>query len=126
MDIRKLAGARFVLVTTFRKTGAAVPTPMLAARDGNTLAVWTAAKSGKVKRIRNDPRVTVAASSARGIPRGDAVHGAAECLNAEQSERVKQLLIDKYGLIMRLDLLVRRLRRKDQEARVAVRITPDG
>lgn len=33
---------------------------------------------------------------------------------------------NEYGLTMRLDLPVRRLRRKDQEARAAVRSTLDG
>ena len=48
---------RFISLTTFRKTGDAVSTPVWIARDGDDLVVTTPATSGKVKRLRNSGRV---------------------------------------------------------------------
>ncbi|MEV5447304.1 PPOX class F420-dependent oxidoreductase, partial [Streptomyces sp. NPDC052644] len=59
-DLDRLAAEKYVLLTTFRKDGRAVSTPVWAVRDDDTLAVWTVADSGKVKRIRRDGTVTVA------------------------------------------------------------------
>ncbi|MGK5676415.1 PPOX class F420-dependent oxidoreductase, partial [Micromonospora sp. URMC 106] len=69
----RLASEKYVLLTTFRKDGRAVPTPVWAVRDGDALAVWSAADSGKVKRIRRSGDVTVAPCDVRGRPHGEAV-----------------------------------------------------
>ena len=58
-ELDRLAAEKYVLLTTFRKDGRAVPTPVWAVRDGDALAVWTVSDAGKVKRIRRDGRVTV-------------------------------------------------------------------
>ncbi len=50
----RLSAEKYILLTTFRKDGRAVPTPVWAVRDGEALAVWTRADSGKVKRIRHN------------------------------------------------------------------------
>jgi hypothetical protein len=52
-----LAGEQFVSVTTFRRDGTPVPTPVWIAQDGDALVVTTPAGTGKVKRLRHDPRV---------------------------------------------------------------------
>jgi PPOX class probable F420-dependent enzyme len=71
----RLADERFALLTTFRKDGQTVPTPVGTARDGSELLVWTSANSGKVKRIRRDGTVEIAPSDSRGTPTGDSVRG---------------------------------------------------
>jgi uncharacterized protein len=52
-----LADHRFVSLTTFRRSGAPVATPVWVGRDGESLVVLTPAGSGKVKRLRHDSRV---------------------------------------------------------------------
>jgi PPOX class probable F420-dependent enzyme len=52
-----LADHRFVSLTTFRCSGAPVSTPVWVGRDGESLVVLTPVGSGKVKRLRSDPRV---------------------------------------------------------------------
>jgi PPOX class probable F420-dependent enzyme len=54
-----LADARFVSLTTFRRSGEPVSTPVWVGRDGASLVVLTPAGSGKVRRLRRDPRVEV-------------------------------------------------------------------
>jgi len=73
----RLGASRFISLTTYKRDGTAVPTPVWVVKDGSHLLVWTAKTSGKAKRLRHTARVTVTASSARGTPRGRAVPGTA-------------------------------------------------
>jgi len=59
-SLHSLADARFVSLTTFRRSGERVSTPVWVGRDGEALVVLTPAGSGKVKRLRRDPRVELA------------------------------------------------------------------
>ncbi len=72
--VAELGRERFVSVTTYRRSGAAVSTPVWAVADGEDLLVWTPADSGKVKRLRNDSRVDLAPCSRRGAVAPDAPH----------------------------------------------------
>ena len=56
----------FVSLITFRRTGAPVATPVWIAPDGDALVVTTPVESGKVKRLRRDPRVELRPCSRRG------------------------------------------------------------
>ena len=55
----QLGAEKYVLLTTYRKDGRAVPTPLWVVPDGPGLAFWTPTGTGKLKRIRNNGRVTV-------------------------------------------------------------------
>lgn len=119
-----LAAGKYVLVTTHRKDGRTVPTPVWAVRDGDALGFWTVADSGKVKRIRNRADVLVGPCDVRGNPKGDPVPGVAEILSAPETERLRGLLKKKYGLLGRLTMLGSRLRRgPDGTVGVRVRLT---
>jgi PPOX class probable F420-dependent enzyme len=63
-----LEGQHYVRLTTFRRSGKAVPTTIWFALVEDKAYVFTGANSGKVERIRNDPRVTVTPSNFRGKP----------------------------------------------------------
>ncbi|MEV4092211.1 PPOX class F420-dependent oxidoreductase [Streptosporangium saharense] len=119
--IKELAAERYVSVTTFRKNGTGVPTPVWVAPDGEGLVVWTVASSGKVRRLRADPRVVLAACDVRGNTRGEQVEGRASVLPAEETERVRRLVLRKYGLLARLLMTVSRFRR-GEHGTVGVRI----
>jgi uncharacterized protein len=120
--ISRLDGEKYLLLTTFRRDGRPVPTPVWAARDGQSLVVWTAAGSGKVTRIRRNGTVTLAPCTARGRPTGDPVDGRAELLDAAGAERSRELIARKYGLVGRLAMLASRLRR-GSDGTVGIRIT---
>ncbi|MHA6764227.1 PPOX class F420-dependent oxidoreductase [Streptacidiphilus sp. PAMC 29251] len=117
-----LGSGKYLLVTTYRKDGRTVPTPVWAVRDGDALGIWTVADSGKVKRIRNRGEVLLAPCDVRGNRKGDDVPGLAEILPADQTGRYRDLLKQKYGLIGRLTLFGSKLRRGDTGT-VAIRIT---
>ncbi|HEY4459070.1 MAG TPA: PPOX class F420-dependent oxidoreductase [Pseudonocardiaceae bacterium] len=110
-QLDQLTAARYLLLTTFRKDGTAVPTPIWFARDGETVVVWTPTTSGKVKRIRRDGAVTVAACDFRGTQRGDAFPAQARLLDAAETEHVRSLISKRYGLFAWLTVQGSRLRR---------------
>jgi len=117
-----LGSGKYLLVTTYRKDGRTVPTPVWTVRDGDALGIWTVADSGKVKRIRNRGDVLLAPCDVRGNRKGEDVPGFAEILPAGQTDRYRDLLKRKYGLLGRLTLLGSRLRR-GADGTVAIRIT---
>ncbi|WP_405450742.1 PPOX class F420-dependent oxidoreductase [Streptomyces erythrochromogenes] len=98
MGLQELGSARYVSLTTFRKDGTPVATPVWAVADGGELYVWTRSDSWKVKRIRNDGRVTVAACDVRGrLDEGTpVVEGQARLLDEEGLRRVRKLMSRKY------------------------------
>lgn len=110
-DLDRLGAEKYILLTTFRRDGRAVPTAVWSARDGDSLVVWTVADSGKVKRIRNGSDVTVAPCDVRGAPSGDSVPAHASLLDATGAQRARDLIKQKYGLIGRLAMIGSRIRR---------------
>ncbi|MFJ5221120.1 PPOX class F420-dependent oxidoreductase [Streptomyces sp. NPDC088354] len=117
-----LAAGKYLLVTTYRRDGRTVPTPVWVVLDDDALGVWTVADSGKVKRIRNQADVLVGPCDVRGNPTGNQVQARAEILGAQETERYRLLVARKYGLMGRLVLFGSRLRR-GREGTVGVRIT---
>lgn len=122
----ELGSAKYVLLTTYRKDGRAVSTPVwVLPATGGELVIWTGADTGKVKRIRNDGRVTLAPSTVRGQATGEAVEGRARIGSTEQNRWAVRRVLRKYhvvGLIVILGSLLRNRRLGG----VAVLVGPTG
>ncbi len=101
-DIERLSRGSYLLLTTFRKDGTPVPTPVWVGRDAEDLIVWTQAAAGKVKRVRNNPTVELTECDLRGKPRGATVKGTARILDADGTERGRRVLRKKYGIAGRV------------------------
>ncbi|MBT2509000.1 PPOX class F420-dependent oxidoreductase [Streptomyces sp. ISL-98] len=88
----------YISLTTFRKDGTGVATPVWVATDGAELYVWTKSDSWKVKRIRNNSRVVVTVCDVRGRVKEDApsVEGTARLLDADGLRKARKLLARKY------------------------------
>jgi uncharacterized protein len=94
----QLASQRYISLTTFRRDGSTASTPVwVVSDDGERLLVWTGASTWKVKRIRRDPHVLVAASDFKGRERGPRVAAQARVLGPEVEGLVVRLLRRKYG-----------------------------
>ncbi|MFC5824342.1 PPOX class F420-dependent oxidoreductase [Nonomuraea insulae] len=117
-----LGAEQYISVTTYRRDGTPVATPVWAAQDGDAVVFWTPAHSGKIKRIRNNPEVSVAGCGYRGDLTTEPVKGRAEILDAAGTDHVRALLRRKYGLTGRIVLFGSKLRRGDTGT-VGVRIT---
>jgi PPOX class probable F420-dependent enzyme len=97
-ETQRLAASTYLALTTYRKDGTAVPTPVWASTDGTRLFVWTQADSGKVKRVRNRGHVQVAPCDARGALQGAPVDASARVLDDPADiARVEGLHKAKYG-----------------------------
>jgi uncharacterized protein len=124
-----LDGHRYMNLTTFRRSGQPVTTPVWFARDGDRVYVMTAPNAGKVKRIRNNRRVQIGPSDVRGRPRGPLINAAARLLPPDQAVVANVRLDRKYGWQKRvfeaLETLILRLRRRDAET-VFLEIVPGG
>ncbi|MFD0141313.1 MULTISPECIES: PPOX class F420-dependent oxidoreductase [unclassified Streptomyces] len=94
----ELRRGRYVSLTTFRRNGTGVATPVWYAVEGDELYAWTRTDSWKVKRLRNDPRTVVAVCDVRGNVAEDAVRleGSGRLLEGEELRRVRKLLARKY------------------------------
>jgi hypothetical protein len=121
-EIARLAAGAYLLVTTYRRDGRAVPTPVWAAQDGDCLLIWSAADAGKVKRIRRDAAVRLAPCTVRGAPTGPEVAGRAELLDTAGSERARRLIATRYGMLGRVAMLGSRLRR-GPSGTIGIRLT---
>lgn len=112
-----LARAKYLSLTTLRRDGTAVATPVWLVRQGETLLVTTQASSGKVRRIRNNPQVLLAPCDARGRLKGEQVSGTATLQDPQQTERTTELIRKRYGLLGWL------LTRRGKDDRMGITIT---
>lgn len=117
-----LSGHRYMSLTTFRKTGRAVPTPVWFAEENGRVYVYTAPNAGKVKRIRNNSRVDVAPCTYSGKVLGPPVEGRARVLPPGETEAARGALLRKYGWQARVGLFFSSLRRREPPA--YLEITP--
>ena len=94
---------RYALLVSYRRSGAAVPTPVWFARHGRSIYIRTQRTSAKVSRIRRNPTVLIAPSSPRGRPLGPPVTAAARIVDDPvEAERAERALARKYSLGRRL------------------------
>jgi PPOX class probable F420-dependent enzyme len=88
-----------VLVTTYRQDGRPVRTPVSLAVDGDHAYLRSFEQAGKTRRIRHNPRVEVAPSTARGRPTGPAIQATARRLEGAKSRRAARLLAGKHPVL---------------------------
>jgi uncharacterized protein len=95
----EVAKSEYILLTTFTKDGRPKPTPIWAGSDGDRLVVITQEKSWKVKRIRNTPRVTLAACDMRGNPKSETIDAAPSILDKSANGATYDAIGKRYGLL---------------------------
>ena len=95
----RLKKAKYISLETFRKTGLGVRTPVWFAEENGKLYIFTNPESGKVKRIRNNPKVSIAPCTIRGRITGSKYAGRAHLLPQEQWPAARMLLKKKYWLM---------------------------
>jgi PPOX class probable F420-dependent enzyme len=93
-----IAPVKRSLLVTHRRDGTPVPTPVWAAPAGGVLYVRSERASGKVKRLRRDPRVLVAPCTVRGRPLGGPFEAHGRLLDGEDELIAESALAARYGL----------------------------
>jgi PPOX class probable F420-dependent enzyme len=102
-----IAGQKYISLTTFRKNGVGVSTPVWFGEDGDKLYVMTRSDMGKAKRIRKNPRVRVASCTIRGKVTGPEFDAMARILSQEEHAHARRGINRKYWAA-RLPLVCRR------------------
>lgn len=105
-----LKGHKCVSLTTFRKSGKPVSTPVMFAVESGKLYVQTGTKTGKFKRIRRSPKVQLAPCTMRGKIVGPTIEAVARILPANEEALAKSALKPSYGWMMRLGRFLTNLR----------------
>jgi PPOX class probable F420-dependent enzyme len=99
-----ISDEKYVTSTTYRKSGTAVPTPTwIVPLDGARVGFWTSSASGKYKRLRNDPRIVLQPSDARGRAKGgsEAVEGTADLVTSGADfDAIQSRVRAKYGVMV--------------------------
>jgi PPOX class probable F420-dependent enzyme len=128
--LSQLGNEPFVSLTTFRRSGEGVPTPVWVARDGDALIVLTPEESHKVGRVRRDPHVRLVPCTRTGRVKdgGPLVDGTAAVIaDPADTERLRELIKRKYGAEYRVTMALERLFARRRKPRVILRITvPSG
>jgi len=112
-DLQALFPGRYLSVTSFKRDGSGVATPVWFVSDGGRLLALTDLHSAKVRRIRANPHVLIAACRPDGKLRGQPVPANAAVLTAtEELEHAQKLLTDRYKISYRLVMLAYRAARR--------------
>ena len=128
-ELRAIGRRRYVALTTFRRSGVGVPTPVWVAPVDDALVVMTTATTGKAKRLRNDPRVELQECDARGRVRPGAPLILGNATVIADPVEVDRLLAGhraKYGWQLRgFRLIEHLLAMRSAKARAAAATTVD-
>jgi uncharacterized protein len=104
MGFAAFRNEKYLNIETFKKSGQGVKTPVWFAADPNAditsesarLFFYTIGVSGKVKRIRNNPRVRIAPCKVRGEVTGAWQDARVQIIAGEEAQRAAKLVRRKY------------------------------
>lgn len=102
---------KYINLKTYKKDGQVVQTPVWFVLDEGVIYVRTDKNSGKVKRAQNNPNVHLMPCNIRGRPKGEWIDGTIQIANENESNRAKQLLNQKYGLLGKMLGIMYKLRK---------------
>lgn len=91
-------GQKYISLLTFRKNGVGVATPLWFGEENGKLYLMTRSDMGKMKRIRNNPQVKVAACTMRGKVTGPEFGATARVLPVEEHARARQAINRRYWM----------------------------
>jgi uncharacterized protein len=120
--LERLAHQKYVRLTSYRKSGTAVGTPVHIAVEAGHAFVRTWSTSGKYKRMIRNPVVELTPSTWRGQPIGPAIGAYARVLSDTEAIHAGQALAQKYPLLQ--GLLVPLYHRLRGYRTVHVELTP--
>ena len=124
----RLARESYISLATVRRNGKAVETPVWFAPANRKLYVFSEAKAGKMKRLKNDPSCRVAACDVRGKVHAEWIPARARRVDDEETVAIAyDALHAKYGWLMRLtDFFSRMTGRYDARAIIEIELTPES
>jgi hypothetical protein len=94
-----LRGTKTILLTTYKKDGTPVATPVSIAFDGNRAFFRSYDKAWKTRRLRRNPAVQAAPATLRGQPTGPAVRARAILLDGAQARIAARALARRHRIL---------------------------
>jgi uncharacterized protein len=91
--------AKTILLTTYKRDGTAVGTPVSIAFDGDRAFFRSYDKAWKTRRLRRDSRVQIAPATMRGKPTGPAIQARATLLEGEQARVAARALARRHRVL---------------------------
>jgi PPOX class probable F420-dependent enzyme len=98
----ELRKTKTILLTSYRRDGTGVATPVSIAFDGDRAFFRTWEDSGKAKRLRRNPDVEVAPSTLRGEPTGEAIEARATLLDGDDALVARRALAGRHPVLQRV------------------------
>jgi PPOX class probable F420-dependent enzyme len=127
-----IASEKYVSLRTKKRNGDEVATPVwIAALADGSLGFTTDLTSGKAKRIRNFPEVTLQPCNSRGVPKpgSEPVTARATVLSGADAAPIEQAIKAKYGFMVTLInvgyTIGRVVRRREKQPGGAIRLELD-
>ena len=93
------ARRRTALLTTYKRDGTPVDTPLTIAVEGDRAFIRTYDRAWKAKRMRNNPEVRIAPCTVRGKPRGQAIPARTRLLEGEEAARAARALARRQRVL---------------------------
>lgn len=120
----EIARSKHVSLTTYRRNGTAVATPVWHVTDGVKLIIVTEARTAKVKRIRGNGNVVVTVCDVRGniAPGAPTATGTARLLDEAETRAARALLARKY-VMSRVGNWFARLLRLSRPPMIGIAVT---
>ena len=103
-DLDSLRGEKYFLLTTYKRSGDPVSTPLWFGLADGKLYFRTYADTAKLKRLRREPRVLIGPCDARGKPKGPMIEARARPLGEDEEAVAERAIRGNYGLMRRLYL----------------------
>jgi PPOX class probable F420-dependent enzyme len=97
--LERFVRPKTILLTSYRRNGTPVGTPVNIAVDGEHAFVRTWDTAWKFKRISNNPVVEIAPSTLRGQPTGPAIRAHARVLDGDEAVHAAHALARKHPLL---------------------------
>ena len=96
--VTQLKDGNHISIKTFRKNGTSAATPVWFVEENDKFYICTGGATFKVKRIRSDPKVQMAASESSGNLRGEYFEGKARILAIDEVDHIYKLFRKKYSM----------------------------
>jgi PPOX class probable F420-dependent enzyme len=97
--LSSLKHTKTILLTTYKRDGTPVDTPVSIAFDGDRAFFRSYDKAWKTKRLRRNPEVKIAPATVKGTPTGPAIDAQATLLDADQARVAARALARRHRVL---------------------------
>ena len=98
-SLENLQSQKYISLETYKKNNQPIRTPVWFVIQNVLIYVITRIKTGKVKRIKNNPHVKLAPCTFKGKPTGEWIEGNTSKVSGQESEKAIKLRKKKYGFM---------------------------